>query len=296
MSIWMKTFAAAAVILMLAGIWILPPAVQTAIECRKGLEAQLDGKHSTAIREYEQALQRSPNSAEIAARLAISYFQNEKMDKCGQMLIKLQGKRLPKKLAGQVNGIVEKLDSSYHESRELTEALRLYGQEELEKTASGLEAYLKNNETDVMGNFHLANINLDIGNIKKAEELYSKVLKLQPEFYSANLNLAALYRLKGDYVRSEACCMKVLDANKEHPQALVSLSKLELARGADKQALEYAEKAYEYNNEDLQIAANLCIAYDHNGMTAERDKLFEVLQQKGFNDLSTLQSSLIYNK
>lgn len=296
MPVWMKTLAAAAAILIFAGIWILPPAIQAAFECRKGLEAQQDGRHSTAIREYEQALQRSPNSTEITARLAISYFQNEKMDKCSEMLVRLQGKRLPGKLAQQVNRIVEKLDSSYHESSELTEAIRLYGQEELEKTASRLDAYLKNNETDVMGYFHLANINMDIGNIKKAEELYNQVLKLEPEFYSANLNLGALYRLKGDYGRSEECCMRVLNANKEHPQALVSLSKLELARGDNKQGLEYAKKAYEYEGEDLQIAANLCIAYDHNGMSAERDKLFEDLQQKGFYDLTALQSSMINNK
>lgn len=294
--IWMKTIAAAAAILIFAGIWILPPAVQAALEGRKGLEAQQDGRHSTAIKEYEQAMQSSPNSAEIAARLAVSYFQNEKMDKCSEMLIRLQGKRLPGKLARQVNDIVGKLDSSYHESSELTEVLRLYGQEELEKTASRLEAYLKNNETDVMGNFHLANIYLDIGNIKKAEELYNQVLKLEPEFYSAKLNLAALYRLKGDYESSEEWCMRVLNANKEHPQAFVSLSKLELARGDNNRGLEYAKKAYEYDGEDLQIAANLCIAYDHNGMAAERDKLFQTLQQKDFYDLTALQSELIDRK
>lgn len=292
----MKTFAAAAAVLVIAGVLILPPVVQAAFECRKGLIAQRDGRHSTAIKEYEQALQRFPNSEEIAARLTVSYFQNEKMDKCSEMLIWLQGKRLEGKLARQINGIVEKLDSSYHESGELTEALRLYGQEELEKTASRLEAYLKNNEMDVMGIFHLANINLDIGNIKTAEELYNKVLKLEPEFYSADLNLAALYRLKGDYEKSEECCMRVLRSNKEHPQAFVSLSKLELVRGDSELGLEYAKKAYEYDDTDLQIIANLCIAYDHSGMTAERDKLFKALQQKGFYDLNALQFSMIDNK
>jgi len=292
---WMKTIAAVAAVLIFAGIWILPPAVQVAFECRRGLMAQRDGRHSTAIKEYEQALQQSPNSAEISARLVISYFQNEKLDKCSEMLIRLQGKRLPEKLARQVNDIVEKLDSSYHESAGLTEAIGFYGQEELEVTASRLEAYLKDNETDVMGIFHLANISFDIGNGSKAEELYKKVLKLQPDFYSANLNLAAFYRLKGDYEKSEECCMKVLNVNKEHPQAFVSLSKLELARGAHKLGLEYAKRAYEYDGADLQIAANLCIAYDCNGMTAERDKLLKALQQKGFYDLTALQQ-IIYER
>jgi len=296
MPVWMKILAATAAALLTAGIWILPPALRAVFECGRGLEAQQEGRHSTAIKQYEQAQSRFPGSSAIAARLAISYFHNEKLDKCREMLARIEGRKLPGKLAGQVNDIVDKLDSTYHESGELVEVLKLYGREELEKTASRLEEYLDGNEKDVMGVFHLANINFDIGNYNAAEQLYKRVLELQPEFYSANLNLAAVYRAAGAFEKAEECCNKVLSMNKEHPQAFVALSKLELAQGDYRSGLEYARKACEYDGSDLQTAANLCIAYHYNGMTAERDELFEALRQKGYYDLTALQSVFINNK
>lgn len=287
--LWIKLLLPLSAAFIISGIFIFPSALKAGLNCEIGWKAQQEGRHSTAIKEYRQALQQFPDSTIIIARLAISYLYNERIDKCREMLDRIAGRKLHGKLVTQVNSIVEKMDSTYYESKELVEATRLYGQEEMEKTALKLEAYLDKNENDVMGIFHLANINFDIGKYGEAEELYIRAIKLEPEFYSLNLNLAAVYRETGRYEKAMECCNKVLSANKEHPQAFIALSKLELARGVYKSGLEYAERAYEYDNSDLQIISNLCIAYHYNKMTTNRDRLFETLKQKDYYDIAAMQ-------
>jgi tetratricopeptide (TPR) repeat protein len=292
--LWIKILLPLSAALLISCIFILPSVLKAGLDCERGWKAQQEGRHSTAIKEYRRALEQFPDSTSIIARLAISYLYNERIDKCSEMLDRIAGRRLHGKLANQINSIVEKMDSTYHESKELVEVLMLYGQEEMENTALKLEKYLEKNENDVMGIFHLANINFDIGRYGVAEELYIRAIKLEPEFYSANLNLAAVYRETGRYEKAMECCNKVLSNNKEHPQAFIALSKLELAKGDYKTALGYAENAYEYDNSDLQVVSNLSIAYHYNKMFAERDGLFETLKQKDYYDIAAMQ--VVFNE
>lgn len=293
--IWAMILLPVLIALIILYVFILPETVRGRIAAEQGKRAMNSGRYSTAIKKYEQALERFPDSDIIAAGLAVSYFQNEQMDKCREMLALIEGKKLPAKLCRQINEIIGLLDSTYHESDELAAVLEKYGQEELERTAAKLEAYLAGNATDVMGIFQLANVNFDMGKYSEAEKLYKKAAELAPGFYSAELNLAAVYRITGRYSESGECCHKVLTMNKEHPQAYVALSKLSLEQGSYKDGLSLAMKAYEYDESDLQVLSNLCIAYHFNGMTAGRDRLLDALRQKGYYDMPSLQSILADN-
>ncbi len=285
-------FAAVVLILSMA---LLPSVIKAAVFYERGREAQEDGRHSTAIKEYEQVQKLFPESRAVLARLAISYFYNDRINECREMLDRIAGRKVSRGLSRQVNRVVEKMDSIYYESKELGEALRLYGQEELESTALKLEKYLESNKNDVMGIFHLGNINFDMGKYAEAEKLYSRVVELQPEFYSAYLNLAAVYRETGRFENAAKSINNVLKSNKEHPQAFVALSKLELASHNNQAALDYAEKAYEYDSSDPNIISNLSLAYHYNNMTAERDKLFAILKQNNYYDTEALQSAFYRN-
>lgn len=288
--VWIKISVVFAAVVLISAIAIFPSVLKAAIYYERGREAQQEGKHSTAIKEYEKAQKLFPDSEAILARLAISYFYNERINECSGLLDRIAGRKVSGGLSRQVNGIVGKMDSIYYESRELGEALKLYGREELETTAAKLERYLETDKNDVMCIFHLGNINFDMGKYSEAEKLYSKAIKLQPEFYSAHLNLAAVYRETGRFENAAESIKTVLKSNKEHPQAFVALSKLELAKHNNKAALEYAEKAYEYDNNDLNIISNLSLAYHYNNMTAERDKLFEALKKNKYYDTEALRS------
>lgn len=276
--------------MLFSAAFIFPSFLSGVIACGRGRLAREEGRYSTAIKEYEQALRQFPDNASVIAGLAISYFHNEKMEECGRLLDHISGKRVSGRLSRQVNEIIAKMDGTYYESGELAEALKLYGREELEKTALKLEAYLKTNENDVMGIFHLANINFDAGRYEKAEKLYIRVLELEPEFYSAHLNLAAVYRKTGRLEKAVESCNKVLSLNKEHPQAFVALSKIEFGRGNPAAGLDYAVKAYEYDSSDTDIIANLCLAYHYNGMTGDRDELLDILSKKNYYGMPALQS------
>ncbi|MGE5678013.1 MAG: tetratricopeptide repeat protein [Pseudomonadota bacterium] len=297
--IWAVILLPVLIALIMLCVFVLPESISGRLAAEQGKRAMDSGRYSTAIKKYEQALERFPDSGTIAAGLAVSYFQNEQMDKCRKMLGLIEGKRLPARLCSQVNEIIGLLDSTYHENSELASVLGRYGQEELELTAAKLEGYLAGNSTDVMGLFQLANINYDMGKYNEAEKLYIKAAGLAPGFYSVQLNLAAVYRITGRYSEAGECCRRVLAMNKEHPQAYVALSKLSLKQGSYKEALSSAMKAYEYDESDLQVLSNLCIACHFNGMTADRDRLLEVLKQKGYYDMPALQSILAdnsYNK
>lgn len=275
---------------LIASIALLPPVVKAASAYERGLIAQKDGRHSTAIKYFEKAQKSFPDNASIIARLAISYFYNERIDECTGLLGSIEGRRVGKELGRQVQEVEVKLASIYFESEELGEALRLYGQEELETTAEKLEAYLVGNKNDVLGIFQLGSVNFDMGKYDEAERVYRKALELQPDFYSAYLNLAAVYREQGEFEKAEECCRKVLERNAEHPGAFAALSRIELEGHNNKAALEYAEKAFEYDSEDQNILSNLCLAYHYNGMTAQRDEILELLREKGYYDTEALQS------
>jgi len=288
--LWIKILLPVAAAVLISIILIFPSAYKTAIAYERGRKAQQEGRHSTAIREFEQVLRQFPDSDSIIARLAVSYFYNERIDECSELLDRIAGRKVSGKLSRQVNGIVGKMDSIYYESKDLVEVLKLYGQEELERTAVKLKTYLDMNKNDVMGIFHLANINFDIGRYAEAEKLYIRTTELQPEFYSAYLNLAAVYRETDQFEKAVESCRKVLSVNKEHPQAFVALSKIELERNNAAEGLEYARKAYEYDSGDLHIISNLCLAYHYNNMTDDRDILFEILKQNNYYDTAALQS------
>ena len=275
---------------LITSIIIFPSALKAVISYERGWVAQKDGRHSTAIKEYEQVLKQFPESTSILARLAISYFYNERIGECSELLDRIAGKEVSGSLRGKVNGIVDKMDSIYYESKELGEALELYGQEELERTAEKLDKYLNTNKNDVMGIFHAANINFDMGRYSEAEKLYIRTIELQPEFYTAYLNLAATYRETGQLEKAVKFCNMVLESNKEHPQAFIALSKIELKGNNVKAGLEYAKKAFEYDSGDLHIISNLCLAYHYNKMTVDRDKYFEILKQNDYYDMAALKS------
>lgn len=289
-ALWIKLAFIFVLALLITSVIMFPAALRAAISLERGYAAQMEGRHSTAIKEYEQALKQFPDSASITARLAISYFHNERIGECSELLDRIAGEKVSRSLSRQVNDIVEKMDSIYYESKELGEALELYGQEELEKTAAKLDRYLDTNKKDVMGIFHRANISFDMGRYTEAIKLYTSVIELQPEFYSAWLNLAAAYRENGQLEKAAECCKLVLEKNREHPQAFIALSKIELAANNPKAGLEYAEKAYEYDSGDLHIISHLSLAYHKNNMPAERDKYFEILKQNGYYDLAALQT------
>jgi tetratricopeptide (TPR) repeat protein len=288
LALWMKLVIFLALVLIIA-ISIFPSYLKAAASYERGREAQREGRHSTAIKEYEQVLHQFPEAASVMARLAISYFHNERIGDCSVLLDRIAGKEVSGSLSRQVNEIVEKMDSIYYESRELGEALEQYGLEELEKTAGKLDKYLESRENDVMGLFHRANISVDLGKYQEAEKLYLRAIELQPEFYSAYINLAAVYRETGQLEKAEEYCSKVLGMNKEHPQAFVGLSKTAFAGNDAAAGLEYAEKAYSCDSGDMNIISNLSLAYHYNGMAEERDKYFEILRQNNYYDLPAMQ-------
>lgn len=288
---WVKAAVFLLIAVLLYSFTVLPSAIKTGIAYERGNKAQREKRHITAIREYEKVVKRYPDFTPVLARLAVSYFYSERINECSRLLERIADREVTGSLAEEVNGIVGKLSVMYFENNGLKEALRLYGQEELEKTAVKLTEYLRSNNGDVLGMLYLANIYFDIGRYNEAEGLYRSATDRQPEFASAYLNLAALYRETGEYDKAAENCRKVLEFNAEHPQAYMSLSRLELARHRSGEGLEYAEKAYEYGGEDINAAANLCLAYHYNGMREERDRLFEQLKQNKYRDVALLQSA-----
>ena len=93
-SLWIKLVLLFVIAVFITSIIVFPSALKAVIAYERGWNAQKDGRHSTAIKEYEQVLKQFPESTSILARLAISYFYNERIDECGELLDRIAGKEV----------------------------------------------------------------------------------------------------------------------------------------------------------------------------------------------------------
>jgi len=90
---------------------------------------------------------------------------------------------------------------------------------------------------------------MGLGNIKKAEEEFKKALKIEPEFYSAWINLSRIYREKGDYEQAE----KIINFLIKENAPLVHSEKgyLYLAQNKPEHAMKEFEKAISLSPQDI---------------------------------------------
>lgn len=249
------------------------------IEYERGLRADASGKYMTAMRHFENAKEYYPDSDKVMVQLISSYYENEKIDEAYAVFDELVGpapedKKMDRDLVDKVNSITSKMGLYWNPSKELYEKLKEMKNPTPEEIVNTIRPFVEKNQNEVYGAYVMANSLFDLKKFDEANETMTRLLKVHPDFYSGQLLQAATLREMGKYDDAVELAEKVLKHNTEDIGAMISLSKIELKRKNNAKGLEYAKQAYDLDNSEPYVIANLSMAYHFNNMLKERDENF----------------------
>ena len=199
-----------------------------------------------------------PSKHEALIWLARAYNEREDFRESEKILTLLQSDvYFPKKLRSSFNA---------------TYADFYLKQEEIDKCIPKLELalkYVKKKKNKLRYSFLLAQLYQQNGDIKKASEMYQKVIKKNPPYemtFNAQMNLASLYQTeksKGKNIREQLMKMLKDEKNKEfRDQIYYALGQVEMADNNLDKALEYFKMsaAQSVNNDNQKVKSYLTVA------------------------------------
>lgn len=135
------------------------------------------------------------------------------------------------------------------------------------------EAYFK--KASSKDNTHTADIKLakiyqKQNNVKKAKDIYSKILRVSSKSYEAYYQMALL-----EHDREEIYLKKTLAINPNFKDGWIDLARLEIDKDSFDQALTYLGIAKYIDENDFRYYYYLGLVLKNKGLTAEADKNFE---------------------
>ena len=121
-----------------------------------------------------------------------------------------------------------------------------------------------------------------------AELSYLEALEINSEMAEALTGIGILYRKKREYDKAIEYYEKALLVNPEYAQAYSSILVIELKRKKFDSAIINGLKAYELDETDPAISANLAVAYHYKQDTLNRDKYFDICKKLGYSNVAIL--------
>lgn len=107
-------------------------------------------------------------------------------------------------------------------------------------------------------------------NIKKAKDIYAKILRVSSKSYEAYYQMALL-----EHDREEAYLKKTIAINPNFKDGWIDLARLEIEKDSYDQALTYLGNAKYIDENDFRYYYYLGLVLKNKGLTAEADKNFE---------------------
>jgi tetratricopeptide (TPR) repeat protein len=125
-------------------------------------------------------------------------------------------------------------------------------------------------DTTKTAEIKLAQIYEKQNNIKKAKEIYSKILKISSKSYEAYYQMALLEK-----DREETYIKKSIAINPNFKDGWIDLARLEIAKDSYDKAISYLNVAKYIDENDYRYYYYLGLVMKNKGLTAEADKNFE---------------------
>jgi len=279
---WIKIMSVVILAVMVVALIQFPKSIKAGIAFERGKRAEDAKKYSTAAKEYKKVIEIFPDSFIAKGKLFVAYVKNGQIENAENAFEQIKGKKSTdadeKEIIKEANDALNTLDSYYNLNKDLSAILDNEKNDGLEVTYKKLTDYSKKNPKDFNGYFYLGDVLYEQGNYKDAQAAYMKAVQLKPELSFARLSAAAAYRQNKEFDKAIAECNKVLESNAESSDAYASLGKIDLKRHEYKSALEYAKKAYEYDNSNIGTMETLALAYHFNNMASERDETLNNLK------------------
>jgi Flp pilus assembly protein TadD len=123
------------------------------------------------------------------------------------------------------------------------------------------------------------------GRLIEAEASLLKAIALNGQNFKAHTSLGIVYRKRGMYEKAINNYRKAIEINPNYAPAYTSIGVIELIRSNKSSALKFMLKAYDLDNCNPTITANLAVAYHYNGNFKLRDKFASKAEQAGYKDM-----------
>ncbi|GMQ58295.1 hypothetical protein AN1V17_26900 [Vallitalea sediminicola] len=262
-----------------------PTTMKGALAFERGKQAEEQKKYSTALDEFQKANEQYNNSGNVKAKIIIAQYHNGNYDNVIDLLISLEGTKIEsEKLYNQLDEISYDLEDIYVLDDELDNLIDTIETESDDIKIQKLTEYINVHPNSNMTAYMLSDLYCNQGSYEQAKFYMDVMLRQHPDNQYALICMAAIERELEMYDSAISRCNHILDINVESAAAYASLARIELKRLDDKKALEFIEKAYEFDSDNLSIMETLVETYHYNDMIEERDKILDII--KKHDDLS----------
>ncbi len=277
-----KVFSVILLAILVFSLISFPKSLKAGIAYERALRAERDNKYITAAAEYQKVVDIFPNSFIACGKLFVSHVKNYNFEEAENVFSMIEGEESSDSeetgIIDQANTALGFMEDYYSYEEALINIAEQSQNESLESTADKLETYIVQSPDDHWAHYLYGNVLFDLKKYELSKAEYLKAVELKPEFHEFRLGVAAAYRQTGEFDKAIEECNKVLVENAEFPDAIVSLSKIDLKCYRYEDALDKAMTAFEYDSTNTNVIATLAIAYHYNDMTSERDELLNTLK------------------
>lgn len=130
-------------------------------------------------------------------------------------------------------------------------------------------------------NFAYANCLVQKGDFTKAEEHYLRVKRERPGLLNLYVNLSAMYFNMGDNEKAINTNLEALNVDPRFSPALINIGKVYYGSGMFKEAVQYFERAYALEPNDVNLILVLADIYQQFGDTARADFYIQQARRLG---------------
>ncbi len=221
-----------------------------------------------AIKLLEEVVSRSPDDAQMMALLGSAYLQNKEFDKGTELLqkaaelnpdmaaIKAQ-LALGRLASGDMDSAVVSLKSAVDLGQGMVQAdmllIMTYMQKkDFDKAIKAAQILsVKMPDSPVPQNL-MGAAELSRGNQDAAKAYFEEALRIQPDFVSAELNLAQLDIRSGNKKAAEKRYLAMHDKDPKNVSIMMSLARLKDSDGSIEAAIKWVEKAHDADPKSLE--------------------------------------------
>lgn len=140
----------------------------------------------------------------------------------------------------------------------------------------------------------IANLEVQLGNIDKAEQAYLQALRIEPNFVPALINLADYYRSTGRGSKSEPLFKKALDVAPDSGATHHSYGLFLVRKQNYEDALPHFKAAIQQNDALPRYAYVYAVALDNIGRTDEAIKALVKANERWSNQYDLLMTLIVY--
>jgi len=225
-----------------------------------GLTLASEGDKEGARADLVRALSAVPESREFRINLAVFLAKNGRIDEADEAIQPLLGS------SGDANldRLIGYIRMQQHEERE---------------AITWFERALQQAPDSVETLYRLGFAYHSVGDLEKAAALYRQVLELDPDQFSARLQLGKLLLLEGDYGKAEQELTRASRIRPDYPSTWRYLSEAQLFMGKSQAALASARTAVDRGSQDPRNYYQLGTVLTHLGENQAANAELEIMQK-----------------